>query len=130
MYCKDDLLSTWLTDIKTRGACLDGTSWVESILNDNPNCTMEQMLLAFLEEGTGDQAWSVWALTNYYSEFDERIRELLIKKISDSMTAFSLYLELEELTDADDILLESIFKGKLPAAEKELEEKIINRKKV
>ena len=76
-----------------------------------------------------DQSWAIWVLKIFGQDMSTDLRQVLISKVTDSMMAFRLYLDFPWLTDEEDILLETKFKGKLPTAEKELADGIVKRSK-
>lgn len=63
-------------------------------------------------------------------DFDQELRTFFIGLIKDPMDAFQHYIHDKDLTKEDDIELKKIFEGKLPTAEKELKDGIVNRAKV
>ena len=78
---------------------------------------------------TPNERWAAWDLKVLGAETNTELRKVLIGKIKDSMLAFRLYLDLDFLTAEEDKMLEAIFGGKLPAAEKELAEGVVTRAK-
>ena len=77
---------------------------------------------------TPNQGWAVWDLKILGKETHPEVRKVLISKLTDPMLTFRLYLDLDFWTDEEDRLLEAKFKGKLPQAEKELQEGVVQRK--
>ena len=56
---------------------------------------------------------------------------MFINKIVNTMEAFQLYVNLQQATESEEALLKSKFEGKLPTAERELEEgKIVIERKL
>lgn len=72
---------------------------------------------------------SYWVLENIRQFFNEEVRLEFIKNIKTEMQVFSIYLNYDDLSENEDILLKSKFEGKLPKAEKELEDGVLERKK-
>lgn len=87
--------------------------------------TVMDMVLA-----TPRERWAVWDLVVLGRETDTKVRKILIAKITEPMTAFKLYLDLDFWTDEEDVMLWTIFNGKLPTAEKELKDGTIQSKKL
>ena len=56
-------------------------------------------------------------------------RSTVLNRITDPMRAFRIYIKVADLTDAEDLILESTFKGKLQTAEKQLEDGVVIRAK-
>lgn len=73
--------------------------------------------------------WSAWVISHWGKEMDNDTRMAFIENVKDPMLALSLYLRLPFLTDEEDKVLESVFRGKLPRAEKELAEGVVSRAK-
>ena len=57
------------------------------------------------------------------------IRELVLTGIEHEMDAFQLYITCDFWTDEEDEILKSKFEGKLPTAEKELQDGVVSRTK-
>lgn len=74
-------------------------------------------------------SWAVWVLKIIGDKISEGARIEFIKKITDPMMAFHIYLNVSILTENEDILLRTKFEGKLPRAEKELRDGIVTRTK-
>jgi len=89
--------------------------------------------LSDMADGCSDKdfnpIWGIWFLHTFGAETDTTLRQKLLAAIKDSMQAFSVYLTFAWLTDEEDRLLEGKFRGKLPTAEKELENGIVTRAK-
>jgi hypothetical protein len=105
------------------GDCKSSTSYIDTV--EAAKCkTCMELALAVPNERAAviDLHWH-GALTH------PDIRKVLIDKIKGPMIAFSLYVSLDFLTEEEDKLLEEKFKGKLPTAEKELEDGKVTRAK-
>ncbi|MHA2247394.1 MAG: hypothetical protein ACXADY_20775 [Candidatus Hodarchaeales archaeon] len=85
-----------------------------------------------LRELTSDYPgrWAVITLRGWGESMDQELRSVCISRIKDPMDALHIYLDCDFLTNEDDAQLKAIFQGKLPQAEKELEDGIVTRKKV
>lgn len=111
--------------IKLKGACAEAVAWWE----ERRDYTLLELAEEFARDDKTPQSWAVGYLTIFGQASDIKIRKLMIAKITDSMTAFGLYLDLSWLTIEEDKLLEAKFKGKVPTAEAELAHGIVKRKK-
>jgi hypothetical protein len=60
---------------------------------------------------------------------DIEVREKYCEAVKTPFRAFMIYIKVDDLTNAEDAILESKFIGKLPAAEKELMDGIVKRAK-
>jgi len=76
-----------------------------------------------------EDSWTVGCLSRFGQSLSPEVRHPIISQITDTMTAFTLYITLAWLTDEEDKLLEEKFKSKLPTAENELEKGIVTRAK-
>lgn len=72
-------------------------------------------------------SWAMWVLKVLGNKIAEDARIEFINKIKDPMMAFHIYLSVTILTENEDILLRTKFEGKLPTAEKELQDEIVTR---
>ena len=75
------------------------------------------------------EGWVIGVLEAYGTEMSLEVREILLNRVEHPMSAFMLYIKMADLTDEEDALLESKFKGLMPRAEQELADGIVNRKK-
>jgi hypothetical protein len=114
-----------LVKIKQLSACSEAIAWYERYAGETMNEVADNMSDIRFPEG-----WAVWGLVKMGEAMDSDIRRIYISKIKDPMTAFNLYLGLKWLTDEEDKLLETKFKGKLPTAESELTQSIVTREKI
>ena len=91
--------------------------------------SIEEGLKIYMENKEWLEGWSVWTLMKFGKELCPEIRKIHIDKIETPMMAMDLYLKCDHLTDDEDQLLEGKFRGKLPTAEKELQDKKVIRLK-
>ena len=113
---------------------LEAYKRINPCLADNPwNDKYAGKTLGEMADGCKDAdfnpSWGIWYLYHFGEETDVRNRKKVIAAIKDPMMAFVSYLNFTWLTDDEDKLLEEKFKGKLPAAEIELEKGIVTRAK-
>jgi hypothetical protein len=73
--------------------------------------------------------WIHGCLARFGQSLSSEVRQLMIKQIDEPMFAFCCYRQFAFWTDTEDRILESIFKGKLPTAEKELADGVVTRAK-
>jgi hypothetical protein len=104
--------------------CEKAVAWLEKYRGQSVD-----VLLSATTDSDHESSWTVWALQKIGEKYSQADRLHEIAKIQDPATAFHLYTELPWLTDKDDELLLSKFKGKLPTAEAELAQGIVKRKK-
>lgn len=109
---------------KTKGACGDAITWMESQLKDNPEILVDKSISVYLADKTLSEMWAFWLLKNI-KELDVDIQNRYITKITNPMTALQLLLDCDFLSDAQDVVLKSKYEGKLPTAEKELQTSIV-----
>lgn len=129
MYNRKTLFADFLTDLKTFGGCGEAITWCEKIDASKPEMTFGEAVDALILDSKTDQSWAMGTLMIYDGRLDGDLRKGLIKKISDPMTAFTLYTNLKTLDDIDERMLIKIYKGKLPRAEEELKSGKVKRKK-
>ena len=73
--------------------------------------------------------WAVITLLGWGESMDQELRSVCISRIKSPMDAFNVYLDCDFLSNEDDAQLKALFQGKLPRAEKELQDGIVTRKK-
>jgi len=118
-----NISSSWaefVVALEEINACEESLSWCK--LERHEDISLEEGILDYLTDEEATQNWADWILRNHYDWFDNDIRILWFQKINDPMIAFRLYIDAEALTIEEEESLKSIFEGKLPTAEKELEE--------
>jgi len=115
---------------------------VLSVLREKPACSEALQLFDQFAGGTlgqavdalldlGNRPWVLWFFLQLRKILTPKIRERLLASLGDCpATKFSLFLDVEDLTDKEDRLLMKGFEGRLPTAEAELESGIVQRKKL
>jgi len=111
--------------LKDKPVCAKAVAWLEKYRGQPVD-----VLLTATTDPDHDPAWTVFAFKAIGQKYSQEDRLHVLGQIKDVMTAFTLYTEITWLTDQDDELLLSKFKGKLPTAEAELAKGIVKRKKV
>jgi hypothetical protein len=123
-YTTDTPASDVIRVLKRLDACSEAVLWFNKY---------EGKTYGELNDGCADKeynpGWGIWLLELFGEEIDIKERLKVIDKITDPMSAFSIYIRRPWLTDEEDALLLSKFKGKVPQAEKELRDGIIKRVK-
>lgn len=119
-YYSNTPASEKLKVLKKAGACNEALECLKS------SATVMDLAINIPTDKPG---WAAWDLQMFGEEEDIEIRKVMIVKIKEPMMAFRLYCTLSWLTGKEDVLLEAMFKGKLPTAEKELEDGIVTRAK-
>ena len=110
------------------GACQESLDWLDPYIGKTMGAAIDALPIEDRE------SWSAWTLRKYCDILGAGARRHLMKNVDDPMQAFQLYTRMPSLSDADDAILESKFKGKLPRAERELADrlntKVVRRKAV
>ena len=112
-------LKTNLEELKNqlaqKGACQLAIDWCNFFIKANGNPTVGDVLKNGVSE-----SWLFWALRHLDGGMDEEVRNEFLKEIKDPMFAFTLYTQLKNISETGEKILEEVFVGKLPTAEKEL----------
>jgi hypothetical protein len=123
MLTRNSKYSEFLARCRSFGECGKAeTLSVDANIEAIDNRTLEEVVSAFskMKKNTTDEGGIIWAITTFGQEIEKELRYMYISNISEPMLAVRLYLDCPFLTDEEDALLESKFKGKLPNAEDEL----------
>jgi hypothetical protein len=128
MYNENTLWKDVYDDVKKMGACVDPDVFFGPIMKANPNITYKEMVEAMLESDESKTGWSIWAFLNIRKKSTDNIRELILRKVKSPSRAFSLYIEIDDLTKKEEEILTNIFKGKLKSSEKKLNKGLLKRK--
>lgn len=126
MIDKNSTAKEFLEVISLKNPCVEAVNFIAST-NEETDSIFKVIDSIEAKDVSG---WASWAITFCYKSFAPEIREAIIKRITDTMIAFNLYTSLKEITKEEELLLEGIFKGKLPIAEKELDTGVITRDKI
>lgn len=111
------------------GACGDNLEWCNALLKAKPEMLVPEALDALCKDEKAPQGWSVWIVAKGNGEIDTEVQNGFMKKITDPMTALQVLLQADYLTAEQDAVMEAIYKGKLPTAEKELRTGVITTAK-
>ena len=115
--------------MKELNGCESAQDWCRDVDEKSAQCTFGQAMDEFLQDSSASSAWAAWNIIKLGDKFDVEIRKSFLEKVEDPMMAFQLYIRLASLTDQEDEILKSSFEGKLPVAEKELQDEIVIRRK-
>lgn len=133
MFDKDTLYKDYLDYIESEDALCEGFGLLDKVYNwESRNLTLGECMKEYIADNDNsilNEHWANWSLRKFGNIFSKGIRLIFINKIHDLMSAFLLYIRLENLTLIESILLKQKFEGKLPQAEEELRTKIVNRSK-
>lgn len=110
MFTKKSELKDLIPVLKEKNACQEALNAIEKY----------KIIEDYVNSKEFSHSWSVWGFTNLYDIFDEELRLLLLEKIPDPMMNLSLRADSVNLTLNEKTALESVYKGKLPNAEKEV----------
>ncbi len=119
-YVPTTLADTMLPILNRLSACKEAMEHYNKFAGGN---------LLEMVESTQEESWAVWYLAVLGKNNDTILRKKMMLKITSPMVAFVCYIRFAWLTDEEDKLLEDKFKGKLPTAEKELQDGIVQRAK-
>jgi hypothetical protein len=107
-----------------------GNAWLSRF---PPSTTLENVTDAIVNDPIVPVQWAIWLLKNFGDEFDTHCRRRFIEKLSKDnmmeMHAFLIWRDTPWLTDEEDAMLETIWRGKLPTVEDELRRGLHPRKK-
>jgi len=109
------------------GACEEADVWMKKELALNKEITLGDLLKRYLVDDKGSEGWAPWIIIKAKAEIGSDVVDMFISKIKDPMSAMQLYLKCDSLTTTSDALLVAKYEGKLPVAEKELQDGIITR---
>lgn len=117
--------------LKTPTVCQPAQVWCDFESEKLQDCVLGDMVDRLkLKDFREVQPWAAGVLGLIGNNMDSISRMDFMFVIKDPMVAFMLYTRIKNLTDEEDTILEKVFKGKIPVAEKELLDGIITSKKV
>ena len=123
MYTKASKFSLVITDLVKAGMCQEAIDIYTPIVSADSKYTLDEGM----KRATSGE--NNWTFRQICGKCDAEMRAILLNQINGAMSALRIYLHIADLTDAEDLLLEGKFTGKLPHAEKELEAGIVTRMK-
>ena len=126
----DTTVVEYVAFIKARHPCIEGIEKLEAFANE---VTYIKDITTYLNEEKSEwfAQWTLWTLIDHGDQMAPALRQSFFGRISDCPPqAFSAYRSCDWLSDEEDKMLESIFEGKIPLTEQNLQDGFIIRKKV
>lgn len=113
-----------IEDLKQNNACSDAMV----VFDEQSDKTLGQAVDILIS--SEKNPWIIWFFKKFRKTLDAGIRRRLLIAIGDKPAfMFRLFVSIDDLTDEEDVILEGVFKGKLPTAEEELKMGEIERNK-
>lgn len=104
-------------------ACEDAVSPQSKI---KPDLTIGDVFAGYRDDPGFNDEWGAWCLNTVGKELDEKIRLMIVNKVSKPETAKYLLTECSHLTEAEVGILKKKCEGKLPTFEKEMRDGVIS----
>jgi len=104
-------------------ACEDAVSPQSKIAS---NKTIGEVFAGYRDDPNFNDEWGAWCLNTVGKELDEKIRLMIVNKVTKPETAKYLLVECPHLTEAEIGILKKKIEGKLPTVEKEIRDGIIS----
>lgn len=111
--------------------CAPSWAWLNSRDTTDERCgTVFTEWSRAVAAGKADVSWGLFILEHLgVRSVDQSLRDILTGAVDDPMTAFQAYRKLSRtLTVRDGQRLRAVFHGKLPTAERELQEGAVTRR--
>jgi hypothetical protein len=122
MLTLDSKFSDYFTLIKGI-ACEDAVAPQSKI---KPDLTIGDVFAGYRDDPHFNDEWGAWCLNTVGKELDEKIRLMIVNKVTKPETAKFLLVECPHLTETEISLLKKKIEGKLPTVEKEIRDGIIS----
>jgi hypothetical protein len=106
-------------------ACSDAVSPQSKI---KPDLTIGEVFSGYRDDPNFNDEWGAWCLNTVGKELDEKIRLMIVNKVTKPETAKYLLVECPHLTETEIALLKAKIKGKMPTVEKEIRDGIVSLK--
>jgi hypothetical protein len=106
-------------------ACEDAVSPQSKIESD---LTIGEVFAGYRDDPHFNDEWGAWCLNTVGKELDEKIRLMIVNKVTKPETAKYLLVECSHLTEAEIGILKKKIEGKLPTAEKEIRDGVVSLK--
>lgn len=103
-------------------ACEDAVSPQSKIKSDK---TIGEVFAEYRDDPNFNDEWGAWCLNTVGKELDEKIRLMIVKKVTKPETAKYLLVECSHLTEAEIGILKKKIEGKMPTFEKEIRDGIV-----
>lgn len=104
-------------------ACSDAVTPQSKI---KPGLTIGEVFAGYRDDPNFNDEWGAWCLNTVGKELDEKIRLMIVNKVSKPETAKYLLTECSHLTEAEVGILKKKCEGKLPTFEKEIRDGIVS----
>jgi citrate lyase beta subunit len=104
-------------------ACEDAVAPQSKIASEK---TIGEVFAGYRDDPDFNDEWGAWCLNTVGKELDEKIRLMIVNKVTKPETAKYLLVECSHLTENEIGILKKKIEGKLPTVEKEIRDKIIS----
>jgi len=104
-------------------ACDDAVSPQSKIASDK---TIGEVFAGYRDDPNFNDEWGAWCLNTVGKELDEKIRLMIVNKVTKPETAKYLLVECPHLTENEIGILKKKIEGKLPTFEKEIRDRIVS----
>ena len=104
-------------------ACEDAVSPQSKIAS---NKTIGEVFAGYRDDPNFNDEWGAWCLNTVGKELDEKIRLMIVNKVTKPETAKYLLVECSHLTENEIGILKKKIEGKLPTFEKEIRDRIVS----
>jgi len=104
-------------------ACDDAVSPQSKIASDK---TIGEVFAGYRDDPNFNDEWGAWCLNTVGKELDEKIRLMIVNKVTKPETAKYLLVECSHLTENEIGILKKKIEGKLPTFEKEIRDRIVS----
>lgn len=104
-------------------ACEDAVGSQSKI---KPDLTIGEVFAGYRDDPHFNDEWGAWCLDTVGKELDDKIRLMIVNKVTKPETAKYLLVECPHLTETEIALLKAKIKGKMPTVEKEICDGIIS----
>ena len=90
--------------------------------------TIGEVFAEYRDDPKFNDEWGAWCLNTMGKELDEKIRLMIVNKVSKPETAKYLLTECSHLTETEIGILKKVCEGKMPTFEKELSTGVVSIK--
>jgi hypothetical protein len=104
-------------------ACEDAVAPQSKI---KPDLTIGEVFSGYRDDPGFNDEWGAWCLNTVGKELDEKIRLMIVNKVTKPETAKYLLTDCSHLTENEVGILKKKCEGKLPTFEKEIRDGIIS----
>jgi citrate lyase beta subunit len=106
-------------------ACEDAVAPQSKIASEK---TIGEVFAGYRDDPDFNDEWGAWCLNTVGKELDEKIRLMIVNKVTKPETAKFLLVECSHLTENEIGILKKKIEGKLPTVEKEIRDGIVSLK--